>query len=227
MLYAEDHKLLGESFRDTFEAYHPGSSIQICSNGLEAIELVKAEYFDFVLLDIRMSLLNGLQTLQLIRNLKLQNQPKIMMVTGIEDSNLIKKAMELGADGYSSKGPGVREQYAVMERVFNGEIYVDPIYKIPPPNGGFTALPMITTVKGLLTTQHIRIIRAICQDHSNEQIARDLGITIKTVYRHRDNFKQVLSPNDMEDLLVFAIVNDFVSFDEVKIWKKDKPIKVW
>ncbi len=70
-------------------------------NGKEAIEIVKRERPRIILLDVKMRGMDGIETLEKIR--QIDKEAVIIMVTGVKDDDVMKKAKELGADDYITK----------------------------------------------------------------------------------------------------------------------------
>lgn len=70
-------------------------------SGKEAIRIVQKEHPRIILLDINMRGMNGLETLKKIR--EIDKECAIIMVTGVKDDDMMKKAKELGADDYITK----------------------------------------------------------------------------------------------------------------------------
>jgi len=76
-------------------------SVMTALNGEEAIRCVNNNTFDVILLDIKMKKMDGIQVLQQIREMKLKSN--IIMVTAVEDQELMKQASKLGACRYITK----------------------------------------------------------------------------------------------------------------------------
>ncbi len=85
-------------------------------NGQEAITLTEKENIDILFLDIMMPKLSGLEVLQIIREKKQISQPKIIMVTALDEQDIKDEAKKLGADGYISKPFDNKEIFQVLDR---------------------------------------------------------------------------------------------------------------
>ena len=70
-------------------------------SGKEALEIVKKEHPRIILLDIKMRGMNGIETLEKIR--EIDKDAAVIMVTGVKDDDTMQKAKELGADDYITK----------------------------------------------------------------------------------------------------------------------------
>jgi CheY-like chemotaxis protein len=87
-------------FRDLFTK--KGYEVEIASNGMEALELVDKVIVDVVVLDIRMPVMDGIETLAKLKQ-KQPDLPVVMLTAYGYDDTLINKALERGAAGYISK----------------------------------------------------------------------------------------------------------------------------
>ena len=82
-----------------------GHSDVIASNGQQALDCLRDEHFDVILLDINMPVMNGSEVLAAIRKQEQQtgNHQIIIMVTGYTETDDLRKLTEAGADGYVVK----------------------------------------------------------------------------------------------------------------------------
>ena len=100
ILAVDDEQDTLELFKDLF--IKKGYDVQCVSSGLEALEIIDKIDVDAILLDIRMPVLDGIETLSKIKQKK-PNIPVVMLTAYGYDDNLINKALEMGAAGYISK----------------------------------------------------------------------------------------------------------------------------
>lgn len=78
-----------------------GYQVTTASNGIEALELVKEQAVDLILLDMKMSGMDGLETLTLLK--KVCPQTIVLIMTAYEEVEGLKEASRRGAAGYISK----------------------------------------------------------------------------------------------------------------------------
>jgi DNA-binding response OmpR family regulator len=78
-----------------------GIEVITASGGNQALALIEKESPDLVLLDVRMEEMTGVEVLRALR--KADNSTKVIMVSGVEDEEVIKEANELGVVGYIHK----------------------------------------------------------------------------------------------------------------------------
>lgn len=101
ILLVEDEEYIRDLYRRQLE--QAGYIVTAVGNGKDALEVLRANQFDLMLLDIMMPDMNGVDVL---KALDLQHNPsnmKIVMLTNLGQDNIIKEAFELGATGYLIK----------------------------------------------------------------------------------------------------------------------------
>src|SRR5262245_14290930 len=101
LLIIEDNALTGDQLAQCFR--ESCYSVTVCTDGSRALELVASERFDLVLLDIRLPGADGLEILRTLRASRPATALPIIMTTGFGQSDMIGRALELGANDYVSK----------------------------------------------------------------------------------------------------------------------------
>ena len=112
LIVADDHELLRESTCSYLKREPDLRVIGEAKDGQEAIELCRLHQPDFVVMDVRMPRMNGLQATKLIK----EQFPgiKVLILSGDESTGVILEARRVGADGYILKGSGLEELVAAV-----------------------------------------------------------------------------------------------------------------
>lgn len=122
ILIAEDHgvtaKLLSRMLSQNDCIHIAG----IASNGKEAIEYIRNENIDLVLLDIHLPYIDGIRAMDII--LKEKPDIKILILSSDNDSRIISKSLQLGALGYLNKTAAMDEIMDAIIKVAKGEKYL-------------------------------------------------------------------------------------------------------
>ncbi len=100
-LIIDDEKYFSMYLKLLFE--HNGFDVTDCSNGKEALEVLKSKSFEFIISDIQMPVMDGFEFLKEMKNDEKTNQIPVVIVSNIDDCEYMKKAFELGAAGYFRK----------------------------------------------------------------------------------------------------------------------------
>ena len=102
-----------------------GYAVSAAWNGLEAIERAKEKSFDLILMDIKMPLIDGVETYRRIK--KIRPQAAVMMMTGYAVEDLVQQALQEGACGIIYKPLDIEKLVARIEeaRGNNGAAHHD------------------------------------------------------------------------------------------------------
>jgi DNA-binding NarL/FixJ family response regulator len=158
---------------------------------------------DVVLLDIAMPGMSGLDALPSIR----ESSPKtrVLMVTNHEGESFVQDALERGADGYLSKDSDPGELSMAIRSVARGQPFISP--KVA--RGILAARPGSPIGHGAgvrsLTGREREVFLLLAVGRSNKEIARELGISIGTAKKHRENLQRKLDCHSAADIARLAI----------------------
>jgi CheY-like chemotaxis protein len=109
ILIAEDDFFIRDVYSKTFSL--AGYEVAVAVDGLDAVNQVKSQQFDIILLDIMMPQMSGIQVLRSIRALETpaKNTP-VFMITNLGQQNIIEEAFQAGMDGYIIKSEVTPQQ---------------------------------------------------------------------------------------------------------------------
>ena len=101
ILIADDHPLIAEGIKNTFENLNEFEVVATVNNGKEAIEFIEKSLVDIALLDINMPVLDGVECAKEI--LKKHKHVKVAMLSMYQEASIIKSLIEIGVKGYMLK----------------------------------------------------------------------------------------------------------------------------
>lgn len=135
ILLVEDEASIAELYVHVLEKN--GMSVKAISDPVQVVQVLQAESFDVMLLDLMMPKVNGLELMKSPPVLQTKDKMKIIVLTNIEQESIIKEAYALGASGYVVKAKLAPEQLAsVIKDTLNPPV---PGEK-KPVNGWFSKL---------------------------------------------------------------------------------------
>ncbi len=177
------------------------------------INLIKKYHPDIVLMDINMPEKDGLQTLQTINKLGLST--KVVILSGYDDSDLIYRAMKLGAKGYVLKTMASSKLIDAVEAVSEGKIFLPSILStrfFEYFQNCAKENSASSSEENLLSTLTIReneVLELLTQGINYKSIAGKLIISETTVKTHVNNIFQKLQVNDRTNAVLYALSHGF------------------
>ena len=176
IVLGDDHEVFRQGLAKLFEGHDDIQLVGHVSNGHELIELVKSEQTDIALVDVSMPGPGMCGICEAIEALSVPT--KVIVLTMHEDATLAQEALAAGAHGFVIKRNAFREIQDALQCVQRGETFVSPT---------ITARTMVPAGGGSqrLTVRELEVVRLVADGLSNQRIAKQLGISIKTVQTHR------------------------------------------
>jgi len=206
VLLADDHDVVCKGFRMLLDAEKGIEVIAAARNGREAVDLAKKFRPDVVVMDIGMPLLNGFEATRQI--FKAVPMTKILILSAHSDLEYVEKVMALGACGYLLKQSSAGFLKKAILEVYSGKIVFSPALSksLEKQNA------MVLNSRGTLKKKNIRLspreaeaLQLIAEGKANKEIASELGISIKTVEKHRQHLMEKLNIHDTAGLTRYAI----------------------
>ena len=124
VLLADDQELIRESLGFVLNAQSDITIVGMAKNGREAIELVRSERPDVVLMDIRMPEVDGVECTRLIKSA--YPNIKVIVLTTFDDDEYVFNALRFGASGYLLKGVSVADLTNAVREVVRGGSIIAP-----------------------------------------------------------------------------------------------------
>jgi DNA-binding NarL/FixJ family response regulator len=195
VLLADDHAIVREGLRKVLELEKNLRVLGEAANGRQAVALAGKLRPDVVLMDVSMPLLNGVEATRQL--LAASPATKVVMLSAHGDDLYLAKAAEAGAVGFLLKQASARDVCRTIEEVAGGKNLL-PAPLPGPPERFRKKIPQ-------LTPREREVIQLIAEGKANKQTAAELGISIKTVEKHRENLMAKLGLHTTADLTRYAI----------------------
>lgn len=201
-LIIEDQLMLSTLIERQLEGIQDVGTIYNVKNGAEALKCFKTNYIDFVLLDL---LLPDMEGVQLIPKFKeINGNTKIIVVSAESDITKIKNVAKLGIDAYVSKMNNDQQILKAIKSVKNGKRFIsDDILELLFSDDHFEVMPTSHSQK-FLTKREVEILEYIAQEMTSKQIADLLLISRHTVETHKRRMMQKLKVTNTAGLIKAA-----------------------
>ena len=210
VVLADDHAIVREGFAALCEV-NGMRVIGQCSDGPTAVDTILAKQPDFVILDLHMP---GMTGIEVIRKLRAAGCPSKIMILSIsrEDKPVIE-ALRAGADAYLLKDGPARHLQEAISYVRDGGQYVSPLLK----GAGLFTKPEATAPDdplASLSPREMEVFSYLVKGMRAKDIAELLRISPKTVDTYRATLMRKLNVHDIVGLVKFAIERNLTGTSE-------------
>jgi len=204
VLLAEDHLIVREGFRSLLKAESGIEVVGEAQTGRQAVALAKKLRPAVIVMDIAMPLLNGLEATRQIR--KAIPGAKVLMLSAHNDDAYVDQAIAFGAVGFLLKQTSSHDLSQAIREVHNGKTFFSPtiakrLHAQKLPAGGRPLRKRVAR----LSSRELEVLQLIAEGEPNKQVADELGISIKTIEKHRQSLMQKLDIHDVAGLTRYAI----------------------
>lgn len=211
ILLADDHALMRRGIRDLLMSEPEFEIIGEAGDGREAVRLAERLKPDVMIMDLAMPELNGLDAIRQIR----KDAPEIeLLVFSMHDSEeLIREVFAAGARGYVLKSDVALYLIEAVKSLARHKPFFTPrISEAILHSLVSTGTPghVEPTKPGPLSAREREILQLLAENKSNKDIAKALGISVRTVETHRRSVMQKLDANSIVELVHYAIRNGIV-----------------
>lgn len=204
ILLVDDHQIIREGIRGLLELENDFLVVGEAKDGKECIQKVEELKPDVMLLDINMPIMSGLEALEKLHDRGIQ--PKTLLLTIHDEIQYLRRAVDLGANGYVLKDSDFNTLSRAIKSVYKGEDFIDK--KLLPLFNEKILYNEDETNE--LTKREREILVLIAKGYINKEIAQHLSISEKTVKNHISNLFKKIDVSDRTQAAVYAIKNNFV-----------------
>jgi DNA-binding NarL/FixJ family response regulator len=206
VLIADDHELVRVAVGGLLERLADIEVVALARDGQEAVALTAEHEPDVVLMDLEMPVLDGIEATR-----RINDQPvpaRVVILTSFSDRARITEAMDSGAVGYLLKDAEPDELVAGVRAAALGASPLDPRVAVALVQERREAAPA-----DALSDREREVLALVGAGVANKQIARDLGISTKTVKSHLTHIFRHIGVTDRLQAAVWARAHGLVEED--------------
>lgn len=204
VLIADDHPFVREGLRSMLR----NDRIEVvgeAADGREAVEQTQQLQPDIVLMDVRMPDLDGLAATHLVKQVR--PETAVVIVTGYESADYLKRAIQAGAAGYVLKGIPQAALISTLVTVKSGGCVIDPAVlrqvmaelACEPPH------QVDPSLLNRLTPRELEVLRYVIRGLTNKEIAREMHYSVGTVKNVVQRIIEKLEASDRTQAAVYAV----------------------
>lgn len=206
VLFVDDHEMVRIGVGSYLSSQKDIEVVGECDDGEPAVELALELKPDIILMDLVMKRMDGIEATAKI--IEQWPEAKIMIVTSFLDDDKVYPALEAGAVSYLLKTSKASEIADAIRKTHYGETVLEPevtgkvmqrmrTKEVKPPHDE-------------LTGRELEILMLIAQGKTNQEIADELYIALKTVKTHVSNILGKLEVQDRTQAVIYAFKHDLV-----------------
>ena len=211
VLLAEDHRVVREGFRSLLEHEPDMEVVGEAATGRQAVQLTRKLRPAVVVMDIAMPLLNGLEATRQIR--KDFPDVKVLILSAHSDDAYVEQVARLGAAGFLLKQTSSHILATAIRAVEKGQaFFTASISRRARSRSQKLAAPGGSSKKtsNRLSSREVEVLQLIAEGKPNKQVAAELGVTFKTVDKHRQHLMSKLDIHDVAGLTRYAIAEGII-----------------
>jgi DNA-binding NarL/FixJ family response regulator len=208
IIICDDQAVIREGLELLLNLENDIQVLGLAQEGMEAIELVDKLHPDLVLMDLKMSGVNGVEATRQIK--KLVPDTKVLVLTTYDDDEWIFDAIRAGASGYLLKDTPREKLVEAIRGTVEGRTFLDPTIagKVMNQAASHEVHPP-TLLTSKLTEREVEILRLLAKGLNNADIAAKLFLSEGTVRNHVSSILEKLSVSDRTQAAVIAIQHGF------------------
>ena len=220
IMLVDDHDVVRTGLKSLLSVETDMEVIAEAANGAEAIEKISSVSPDVIVMDITMPTMDGMEATRQISKKFPEN--KVLALTVHEDKQYFFEMLAAGAKGYITKQAAGEELVSAIRAVASGNVYLQPAlarwllddYK-RVNKGGIPGAAQQDAAADLevLSDRERGVLELVAEGLTTPEIAKELGLSPKTISRHRERIMNKLNLHSATALVKFAIRTGLIEVD--------------
>lgn len=213
IVIADDHAITRSGLEMILVAEDDIEIVGEAEDGQQAIELVKRLQPDVVVMDIQMPGMNGIEATRQIK--AVSKDCAIVALTIHEDEQYFFQMLNAGALGYVPKRAAPDDLVRAIRLAAEGHVFLYSSMAVMLASDYLERMDneVSSADESPLTPREREVITLLADGLSNQTIASELSISVKTVDRHRENIMNKLSLHSRTELVKYAIRKGYIDLE--------------
>ncbi len=204
VIIVDDHNLFGQSLKGLIGSFPNFEVLEVFKNGGELVDYLSAnkKLPDIILLDVRMPVMNGFETMDWVRK-NLPDQ-KVLALTMEHDEETIIKMIKAGCRGYLLKDIEPNEFLLALNCVTESGFYLNEESSIASCSSNKDK------VEEKLSQRELEFLNLACSELTYKQVADEMNLSPKTIDGYRESLFNKLRVRSRVGLVLYAVKNNMV-----------------
>jgi DNA-binding NarL/FixJ family response regulator len=207
LLIADDHTMFLQGIISLLEQEPNITVIDKAVNGFEALEIIKKGVVDFIILDISMPEMDGIELSKILK--KQHPNVKILIVSTHSNVMIVSRLIRIGVNGYLLKNAAKEELLKAINRIASGENYFAEELEEKHLSNSSKIEKQVSNLTEL-SSREKEILVLIAHEYNTAEIAEKTFISLNTVNTHRRNLLSKLNAKNTAGLVKYAVENGLV-----------------
>ena len=211
VLLAEDHEIVRKGCRSLLAHERDIEVVGEAATGREAVQLTRKLRPAVVVMDIAMPLLNGLEATRQIR--KDFPDTKVLILSAHRDNAYVEQVAALGASGFLLKQASSDNLATAIREVQKGNTFFSSAISkrlLGHTQKSFRRGGHVAKKTNRLSSREVEVLQLIAEGKPNKLVAAELGVSFKTVDKHRQHLMTKLDLHDVAALTRYAIAEGII-----------------
>jgi len=217
ILIADDHAMFADGIASILKAEPSIKVVGRCLEGPFVIDFLKNNPVDILLLDVNLPGMSGIDVCKEVTT-KFKNT-KVLAISMFNEESFVTEILNNGAMGYILKNTGREELLKAINTVLSGQSYFSADVTQTIMKGLMkqrTASKQSAKVLPKISRREKEVLALIIEEHTTQEIANKLFISLKTVESHRSNLLAKLNARNTAGLVRIALENKLLEESEKK-----------
>lgn len=210
-IIADDHKVFRQGLRYTLNTDPQLKCIGEAENGKQLLQLLASIQPDVILMDLKMPEMDGMEATKAIR--QLYPDVKILVLTMYDDEQFVLHMLDMGVNGYLVKNADPEEIIKALYTVHENDYYFNDMVSrlMLRTIVNKKQVQQRTKENVQLSDKETEILRLICLEHTNAEIAEKVFLSQRTVEGIRSTLLEKIGVRNTAGLVMYAVKKGIVS----------------
>lgn len=209
VLLVEDQTIVRQGLKVILEQDPTIKVTHEAENGRQAIEIMENHLIDFIMMDVRMPMMNGIEATRMIKS-RWPNT-KILILTTFNDDEYALQALKVGANGFLLKTSEPAKLIEAVYSCMNGGLTIhDEVAAKVMPRLLHQNPTHSMIVEVDLTPRELEITILVGEGLTNKEISERLHLSVGTVKNHLTQILQKTDLRDRTQLAIYAVKHDLM-----------------